>query len=109
MTRTVTELTQHTFDEMLASSELPVVVEFWADWCPPCKSIAPILESIASEDSPRVQISKVNVDEHPELASRYEIISIPTILVFRQGALFRRFVGARGRLQLLEEIDESIR
>jgi thioredoxin 1 len=108
MTMTVTELTTYTFDEMLESSALPVVVEFWAEWCPPCRTIAPILESIAKDEQALVRIAKVNVDEHPELAARYEIISIPTLLVFRQGAPIRRLVGARGRPQLLREIDESI-
>jgi thioredoxin 1 len=109
MTTTVTELGTSTFDETIESPGLPVVVEFWAEWCPPCRTIAPILESIATEQPRRVQVSKVNVDEHPELASRYAIASIPTLLVFRDGTLVRRLVGARGRSQLLEEIEESVR
>jgi thioredoxin 1 len=109
MTTTVIELTKDTFDETIGSSGIPVVVEFWAEWCPPCKMIAPALESIAIEQAHRVQTFKVNVDEHPELAARYEVISIPTLLVFRDGALIRRMIGARGQAQLLQEIDESIR
>jgi thioredoxin 1 len=109
MTITVPELTKYTFDETIGSSGLPVVVEFWAEWCPPCKTIAPVLESIATEQAPTVHIFKVNVDEHPELAARYEVFSIPTLLVFRDGVLARRMVGARGRPQLLQEIEESIR
>ena len=108
MTTTVPELTRHTFDEMIGSASLPVVVEFWAEWCPPCQMIAPALESIAAEQVPSVHVFKVNVDEHPELAARYEVFSIPTLLVFRQGVLVRRMVGARGRTQLLQEIEESI-
>jgi thioredoxin 1 len=108
MTTTVPELTKYTFDETIRSASLPVVVEFWAEWCPPCKMIAPALESIAVEHVPSVHIFKVNVDEHPELATRYQVQSIPTLLVFRDGALTRRMVGARGRPQLLQEIEESI-
>jgi thioredoxin 1 len=67
------------------------------------------LESIAAGQDPSVQIFKVNVDEHPDLAARYEVFSIPTLLVFREGALVRRMVGARGRSQLVREIEESIR
>ena len=109
MTTVVPELTKYTFDEMIGSASLPVVVEFWAEWCPPCRTIAPVLESIAAGQDPSVQIFKVNVDEHPDLAARYEVFSIPTLLVFREGALVRRMVGARGRSQLVREIEESIR
>jgi thioredoxin 1 len=105
----VPELTRDTFDEAIGSSELPVAVEFWAEWCPPCTVIAPALESIAVEQVPIVQIFKVNVDVHPELAARYEVLSIPTILVFREGGLVGRMIGARGRSQLLQEIEASIR
>ena len=109
MTTTMPELTTYTFDEAIGSSGNPMVVEFWAEWCPPCKVIAPALESIANEQAPGIQIFKVNVDDHPELAARYEVLSIPTLLVFREGAVVRRMVGARGRSQLLKEIEESIR
>ncbi len=109
MTTLVPELTKNTFDETIRSSALPVVVEFWAEWCPPCKMIAPALESIAINHVPSVDIFKVNVDEHPELAARYEVQSVPTLLVFRDGVLARRLVGARGRPQLVQEIEESIR
>ncbi len=109
MTTMSTALTTYNFDEMLSSSELPVVVEFWAEWCPPCRAIAPILESLATDESSRLQIVKISVDEHPELASRYGVTSVPTILVFRLGVSLRRLVGARGRSQLLEEIEQSLR
>ncbi len=109
MTIASTALTTSTFDEVLNSSELPLVVEFWAEWCPPCRTIAPILEALATEESSRLRIVKINVDEHPELAARYDIVSIPTIIVFRQGASVRRLIGARGRSQLVEEIAESLR
>jgi thioredoxin 1 len=86
-----------------------VVVEFWAEWCPPCKVMAPTLEAIAVDQVPDVQVFKVNVDEQPKLAARYEVLSIPTLLVFCEGALTGRMVGARGRSRLMQEIEESIR
>jgi thioredoxin 1 len=109
MTTTMPELTKYTFDETIGSSELPVVVEFWAEWCPPCTMIAPVLESIAIAQVSSFHVFKVNVDEHPELAAQYDVFSIPTLLVFREGGLVRRMVGARGRSQLLQELEESIR
>jgi thioredoxin 1 len=109
MTTTMAELTEYTFDETIRSSDLPVVVEFWAEWCPPCKVMAPTLEAIAVDQVPDVQVFKVNVDEQPKLAARYEVLSIPTLLVFCEGALTGRMVGARGRSRLMQEIEESIR
>jgi thioredoxin 1 len=109
MTTAVSELTEHTFDESIGSAEVPVVVEFWAEWCPPCKTIAPVLESIAEAQGPAINVFKVNVDEHPELAARFEVFSIPTVLVFREGSPVGRMVGARGQSRLLQEIEESIR
>jgi thioredoxin 1 len=101
---TVLELTDATFDEEIAASPIPVLVEFWAQWCPPCRVIAPILDSIAAEYADRLRVCKVNSDERPELALRYDVMSVPTILVFHQGELRRRMVGARSRPRLLEEL-----
>ncbi len=100
MTTTMAELTEYTFDETIGSSDLPVVVEFWAEWCPPCKVIAPTLEAIAAKRDPNVRVFKVNVDEQPKLAARYEVLSIPTMLIFCERVLTGRLVGARGRSRL---------
>ncbi len=108
MSNQVRELTGSTFDEALAASPVPVVVEFWAEWCPPCKLVAPVLDSIAADHADRLQIFKVNSDEHPELARRYEVISVPTILSFSEGHLRQRMVGARSRVRLLEDLRELI-
>jgi thioredoxin 1 len=104
MSSAVLELTDATFDEEIAASPVPVLVEFWAEWCPPCRLIAPILDSIAADYADRLRVCKVNSDERPELAGRYAVRSVPTILVFSQGELRQRMVGARSRSRLLEEL-----
>ncbi len=103
MSENVTNLTEATFDEVVNGSTGPVVVDFWADWCGPCKMIAPILDEIASEQGDAVKITKLNVDENPSLAQRFGVMSIPTMLVFRDGEVDKRIVGAKGKAQLIEE------
>jgi thioredoxin 1 len=104
MSDAVTNLTEATFDEIVNSASAPVVVDFWAEWCGPCKMIAPILDEIATEQGDSVKITKLNVDENPSIAQRYGVMSIPTLLVFRDGEVDKRIVGAKGKMQLLEEI-----
>jgi thioredoxin 1 len=108
MSSAVVAVTDTTFDEEIVASNVPVVVEFWAEWCPPCRAIAPVLESIATDYADRLRVYKVNTDEHPGLARRYDVMSVPTILVFRDGELRQRMVGARSRTRLLEELAELI-
>lgn len=108
MSSTLLEVTEATFDEEIMKSPIPVVAEFWAEWCPPCKMVAPVLHSIATDYDGRLRVFTINVDEHPELASRYQIISIPTILVFSDGELRRQLVGARSRSRLLKDIGDVI-
>src|SRR5215211_3382389 len=104
----ISTLTSATFDEMIGAAEAPVVVDFWAEWCGPCKMIAPILEEIAAEQDGKVTVAKLNVDEHPDLARRYDVMSIPTLLVFHEGELRKRQIGAKGKGQLLEELNEFL-
>ena len=96
-------LSEATFDEVIAGSDVPVLVEFWAEWCPPCRALAPVLDSIVAENANLV-LYKVNSDEEPELAARFAVSSVPTMLVFNDGALAKRMVGARGKRHLLEEL-----
>jgi len=87
-------LTEQTFDEALATIEGLLLVDFWAEWCGPCRAIAPVLEEIAESPEGQVTLMKVNVDENPGLAARYGIRSIPTVLFVRQGTVVDRIVGA---------------
>jgi thioredoxin 1 len=104
MSTHVTTLTTSTFDEEIAGSAEPILVDFWAEWCGPCKTIAPILDEIADENACKIRIAKLNVDEHPEIAQRFGVQSIPTMIVFQDGQVANRMVGAKGKGQLLQEL-----
>ena len=104
----IATLTDSTFDEEIGAADAPVIVDFWAEWCGPCKMIAPILEEIAGEQAGKVVIAKLNVDDNPDVARRYEVLSIPTLLVFQEGELRKRLVGAKGKAQLLQDLSEFI-
>jgi thioredoxin 1 len=104
----VTELNDSTFDEVVRSADLPVLVDFTAAWCGPCQAIAPILEDIASEQADRLQVVKIDVDANPETTLRYEVMSMPTLILFKDGEPQRRLVGARGKHNLLDHLADVI-
>ncbi|HIE67309.1 MAG: thioredoxin [Acidimicrobiales bacterium] len=108
MAGAIVNLSEATFDEEVGASSEPVLVDFWAEWCGPCKMIAPILEEIAAEQAGSIRIAKVNVDEAPDLARRFEVMSIPTLILFDNGVPAKRMVGAKGKPQLLEELAEYL-
>jgi thioredoxin 1 len=101
-------LSDATFDEAVGGSETPVLVDFWAEWCGPCKMVAPTLAEIADEQRGKLTVAKLNVDDNPDIARRYEVMSIPTLLVFKDGQPAKRIVGAKGKGALLQDLSEFI-
>jgi thioredoxin 1 len=108
MAHGIVTLSTSTFDEAVTGSDVPVVVDFWAEWCGPCKAIAPILSELADELAGSATIAKLNVDDHPDIAMRYNVMSIPTLLIFQGGEVRKRLVGAKGKGQLLQELNEFL-
>ena len=108
MAGSITNLSEATFYEEVNSSTEPMLVDFWAEWCGPCKMLAPILEEIASEQDGVLRIAKVDVDQAPDLARLFEVMSIPTLIVFNDGTPAKRLVGAKGKHQLLAELSEFL-
>jgi len=104
MSENIATLSDATFDEQIGSSTEPVVVDFWAEWCGPCKMIAPILEEIAGEQVGVLKVAKLTVDDNPDIARRYGVMSIPTMIVFKDGQESARIVGAKGKGQLLDDL-----
>jgi thioredoxin 1 len=101
-------ITSHDFAEEVLLSELPVVVDFWAEWCGPCRMVAPILEELSVENSERFKVVKVNSDDNSGLAAHYSIRSIPTILVLKGGEVVKTIIGAKPKTALLKEIEEVL-
>ena len=108
MAEGITTLSATTFDEEIGSSSLPVVVDFWAEWCGPCKMIAPILDEIGAEHAEQLRVAKLNVDEAPDVARRFQVMSIPTLIVFKDGEPAKRIVGAKGKAALLDDLSDFL-
>jgi thioredoxin 1 len=108
MAQSITTLTSANFDETIGSSDLPILVDFWAEWCGPCKAIAPVLAEIATEQAGKITIAKLNVDDFGDIAMRFNVMSIPTLIVFNKGEATKRLVGAQGKGKLLQELAEFL-
>ena len=108
MANAISTLTQSNFAEQIATADKPVVVDFWAEWCGPCKMLAPILDEVAGENADKITVAKVNVDENPDLARQFDIMSIPTLIVFKDGQPAHRFQGASGKAGLLQKLGDFL-
>ncbi len=104
MSEATVTLDDGTFDEHVKAAEVPVLVDFWAEWCGPCKMIAPVLEEIATEQAGKLQIAKLNIDENLDVTRRFEVMSIPTLILFKDGEPALRLIGAKPKGQLLQEL-----
>ncbi len=105
MSANITTLSDSTFDEEVKASSEPVLVDFWAEWCGPCKAVGPILEEIAGEKAGSLKIAKLNVDDNPELTRRFEVQSIPTMILFKDGQpTDLKIIGAKSKSQLLADL-----
>lgn len=98
-------VTTQTFDEEVLKSSVPVIVDFWATWCGPCRALKPLLESMSNESNGQYKIVAVDVDEQAALATKYSISAIPTILIFKNGEISERFVGVKSKQDLLKAVE----
>jgi thioredoxin 1 len=101
-------VTDDSFEADVLKNAKPVLVDYWAEWCGPCKMVAPVLEAIATEHGDKIDIVKLNVDENPEVTRKYGILNIPTLGVFQNGEVVKELVGARSKSALLREIAEFL-
>ena len=108
MAGNITTLTDASFEEEVRGSNEPVLVDFWAEWCGPCKTIAPVLEEIADEHAGKIRIAKLNVDDAPDVSMRYSVMSIPTLILFKDGEEQARLIGARPKGAILEELSRHV-
>ena len=104
----VGEVTDQDFETLVLQSNRPVLVDFWAEWCVPCHMVSPVVEQIGEEEAERLAVAKLNVDENPETTRRYGVMSIPTLIVFKDGQEKARIVGARGKDAIMRQIEPHV-
>ncbi len=108
MSNNIIKVTAENWDEEVISSNIPVLIDFWAEWCGPCRMLAPVLDELATELNGKLKIGKVNVDEEQELAAKFQIRSIPTMLLFKNGKIQTQLVGAMRKQDLHNKISEYL-
>lgn len=101
----VVKVTDNSFDDEVIKSDKPVLVDFWAEWCGPCRALSPIIDELASEVGEKVKIAKVNIDDSPESPTKYGVRGIPTLMIFKEGKVIDTRVGSMAKSQLVEWID----
>lgn len=101
-------VTDATFDTEVLGNSKPVVVDYWAEWCGPCRMVSPVLEEIASEHSDKIDVVKLNIDDNPATSQRYGIMAIPTMSVFQNGQVVKQIVGAKPKAALLRELADFL-
>jgi thioredoxin 1 len=104
----IQSVTDATFDAEVLASDVPVLVDFWAEWCGPCRMVHPILEEIAREHEGKIKIVKLNVDENPVTQAKYGVVSIPTLNVYQDGEVVKQVIGARPKPMILKELAQFI-
>jgi len=108
MSEQVVQLTESSFEQKVLRSPQPVLVDFWAEWCMPCRFLAPVVESVAKEYASKVTVGKLNVDEHPAIAAQYGITGIPTLLLFKNGKVVESVVGVVPKEQIVKLINKHV-
>ena len=104
----VRELSESDFEAEVLQSEQPVLVDFWAPWCGPCRMVGPIVEQLAAENAESVRVAKINIDDNQTLATNYQVSSIPTLMVFKGGEVVDRFVGVQPKNRLQQALDQAL-
>lgn len=104
----IVKLTKSNFEQEVVNSDKPVFVDFWAQWCGPCRAVAPIVDELANEYDGKIKVAKVNVDEEGELAQKFRVMSIPTLMVFKSGEVADKIIGARPKDELASVIEKNL-